>query len=175
MPGVQLHVPAAVATVAHTTVPVGCKVTVTGVFGVPVPENVGVVLPIGAPGAGAVIVGVVLSTVNARVVGGLVFPAASAAVTLSACGPLGSAVPGVQLQLPLASAVAVHSVLPSSSFTVTLLSGSAVPITIGVLSPVVVPVTGEVTLGATGATVSTVTFIGVPARLVLPAESVATV
>ena len=172
--GAQLQVPAAVVVVVHNTVPVGCRVTVTGVFGVPVPLNAGVVLPTAAFAAGAVIDGAVLSTAKLRVAAGPVLPAASVAVTLRACGPLFSGVTGVQLQLPPASAMAMQSVLPSSSFTVTWLNGSANPTTVGVLSPVVVPATGVVMLGAIGGTVSTVTRMGVPAWLVLPAGSVVT-
>ncbi len=87
--------------------------------------------------------------------GGLVLPAGSVAVTASACGPSLSGVVGVQLQLPLPSATAVQTGLPPS-VTLTVLPGSAVPLSVGVLSPVVLPAVGEITVGAAGAVLSTV-------------------
>ncbi len=87
------------------------------------------------------------------------------------CGP-SLKVGVVQLQLPLASAIAVQSVV-APSFTVTVLPASAVPVIVGVLSLVLKVSVGVITTGAAGATVSTVTATGVLAGLVLPAGSVA--
>ena len=170
----QLQFPKAFAVVVHKTVPVGCSVTVTGVLGVPVPLNVGVVSLTAAPAVGAVTDGDVLSTVKLRVVAGLVLPAASVAVMPSAWGPFGNAVLSQDQAPDGDAAIAVQSTLPFSSLTVIVLPGSATPLTVGVLSPLVELGAGAVTTGATGATVSTVTGTSAPAGLVLPAGSVAT-
>ena len=58
------------------------------------------------------------------------------------------------------------------SVTFTVLEGSAVPLTAGVLLPVVLPLVGPVTTGATGAMVSILNGRGVLAGPVLPAGSV---
>ena len=131
------------------------------------------VLLTGVPAAGLVIAGAVLSTVKARVAAGLVLPAGSVAVTLTAVGPFGNA-DETQLHAPDGDAVVEHKTLPLGSLTVTVLLGSAVPAMVGVVLPVVLPGAGAVMAGATGATVSTVIGTGVPAGLELPAASVAT-
>ncbi len=91
----------------------------------------------------------------------LVLPAGSVAVALTTV-PSASGVDGVKLQLPLPSAVTWPIGLPLPSVRVTLLPGSAVPLS-------VVPLLG-LTTGVAGATESTVTLL--PA-LVLPEASVA--
>ncbi len=91
----------------------------------------------------------------------LVLPAGSVAVALTTV-PSASGVDGVKLQLPLPSAVTCPIGLPLPSVRVTLLPGSAVPLS-------VVPLLGLIT-GVAGATESTVTLL--PA-LVLPEASVA--
>lgn len=170
----QLQLPRGVVVVVQTTVPVGCVVTVTGVLGVPVPLSIGFVVLTGTPGTGLFIAGEVLSTVKARVAGGLALPAASVATTLTEFGPFGSAVLS-QVHRPLALTVVVHNSVPPASLTVMVLPGSALPLTVGVLSPVVVPVMGAVTTGWAGATVSIITVTGVPTGLTLPAGSVTVV
>ncbi|NJM42243.1 MAG: hypothetical protein HC853_16630 [Anaerolineae bacterium] len=121
---------------------------------------------------GAVMLGAVLLTVNGVVVVGLVLPAGSVVVVASVCGPLLNGVV-VQLQLPLVSATAVQSTgPPTPSRTVTVLPGSAVPVTVGVLSLVVLLSVGLVTAGAAGAVVSIVKLRGALAGPVLPALSV---
>lgn len=168
----QLQLPLRLATVVHTTVPVGCVVTVTGVPGVPVPANVGVVVLTGVPAGGAVIVGAVLSTVKVRVAAGLALPAASIATTLIVCTPFVSALLTHAHKPDGETAVVTHKVWPSSSLMVTVLPGSAMPLIIGVVLAVVVPVTGAVIVGATGATVSMLNDVGRLAGPALPAGSV---
>jgi hypothetical protein len=156
--GVHVHEPAALAVAVQSTGPPGPSRTVTVLLGSAEPEIVGVVSLSGLPLLGEVTVGAAgptVSTVNVRVVGGLVLPAGSVAVTANACGPSLKGVVGVQLQLPLPSAVAVQMGTPPS-LTVTVLPGSAVPFMVGVLSLVVLPVVGEITVGAAGAVLSIV-------------------
>lgn len=170
----QVQVPFAATVVLQTTVPVGCVVTVKGVFGVPVPINVGVVVLTGVPADGLVITGGVVSTLNGRTAGWLVLPAGSVDTTVTEFAPGGSGVV-VQLQAPFGEAVVAHSTLPSGSLTVTVLLGSAVPDITGVLVPTVAPEAGMPMKGAGGGTLSTVIGTGVPEGLVLPAGSVAVV
>ena len=156
--GVQLQVPLACTTAVQSTAPPGPSRTVTVLLGSDEPETVGVVLVSGLPALGADTVGATgatVSTVNARVVAGPVLPAGSVAVTANTCGPLLRGVVGVQLQLPLASAVAVQTGAPPS-VTFTVLPGSAVPLIVGSVLDVVLLAAGEVTTGAVGAVVSTV-------------------
>jgi hypothetical protein len=103
-------------------------------------------------------------------VGWLTLPIGSVATTVIVCEPFASGVLGVQLQLPLMSAVAVQMVVPPS-VTMMVLPGSAVPVKVGVVE-VVAPATGPMTTGAVGAVASTViaTVAGV---LVVPAGLVA--
>ena len=170
--GVQLQLPFPSTVPVHSTVPVGEVVTVTKPPGVPVPVKVGVVSLTTLPVEGIEIVGVVLLTLNGREADGPVLPPASVAVACKTCGPLLSGVLTSQLQLPLVSVVAVHSSVPFS-LTFTVLFGSDVPVTVGVLSLVVLPEAGVLITGAAGATVSIVklrTALGAP---VVPPTSVA--
>lgn len=157
MAGVQLKLPWLSATAVHSGTPFSPTVTVTP--GSAVPMTGGLLLPVKAPGAGAVTTGAAggtVSTVNGRGVAGLVLPAASVAVALAVCGPSTSGSAGVQFQLPLESVKAVHSVaLPS--LTVTVDAGSAVPLKGGLLLLVLAKFAGVTITGAAGGTVSTVT------------------
>lgn len=154
--------PPTVTTVVHTTVPVGWSVTLITAPGSPVPEMIGelegVVLPlVGAKTTGAA--GAVVSIVNFSGAVGLVLPATSLAVTASVWGPLAIGRLGVQDQLPLASAIVVQIGTPLSA-TVIVDNGSAVPLITGRLLFVLVPLIGPVTVGVTGARLSTVTVTG---------------
>lgn len=168
------QLPCAFVVVVQMTVPVGDVVTVTGVFGVPVPANVGVVVLTGVPGCGDVIAGAILLMLNGCVVGWLTLPAGSVAVAFTAVDPFGSGVV-VQLHCPLGEATVVHNTLPSGSVTLTVLLGSAPPLIVGVLEPTVEPDAGPVMVGFAGGTVSTTIGRGVPAGLTLPAGSIAVV
>ncbi|CRO76830.1 hypothetical protein PAERUG_P52_2_London_26_VIM_2_02_13_03997 [Pseudomonas aeruginosa] len=106
------------------------------------------------------VAGATASTVT--LAGGLLLPAASLATTLTTV-PSGNGVDGVKDQLPLASAVVWPIGLPLPSVRVTLLPGSAVPLSS-------LPLLGSTT-GALGATPSTVMEV---AGLLLPAASLAT-
>ena len=99
--------------------------------------------------------GAVASTVKLRVAAGLVLPPASVWVALMVCAPSVRVLLS-QLHTPLALAVAVHSVTP---FSVTLIAafGSAVPLTVGVLSLVRLAAIGFTIVGASGTPESTVT------------------
>lgn len=114
-------------------------------------------LTVGATGAS-------VSTVNRRVVVVPVLPAASVALTLTVCAPSAMPTLGVQLQLPLASAVVVHRVTPFS-ISFTMLPGSALPVRVGVLSLVSPFAAGVLTVGVPGAIESTVTVMGDVVRL----------
>ncbi len=141
---------------------------VTWPIGLPLPSVMMMVLPASAVplitepllGSTCGIDGSEESTVV--VAGGLVLPAASLAVTLTTV-PLGSCEPGVKLQLPLPSAVVWPIGLPLPSVKVTVLPGSAVPLSR-------LPLLG-LTTGVFGATASTVVL---PCGPVLPAGSWAT-
>jgi len=84
----------------------------------------------------------------------------------SLCAPA-----GVQVQLPL-DTVAVQTVLPFSSLTVTTAPFSPVPVNVGVLSLVEALLLGDVITGAAGAVVSMVIGKALLAADVLPAVSV---
>ncbi len=141
---------------------------VTWPIGLPLPSVMMMVLPASAVplitepllGSTCGIDGSEESTVV--VAGALVLPAASLAVTLTTV-PLGSCEPGVKLQLPLPSAVVWPIGLPLPSVKVTVLPGSAVPLSR-------LPLLG-LTTGVFGATASTVVL---PCGPVLPAGSWAT-
>ena len=141
---------------------------VTWPIGLPLPSVMMMVLPASAVplitepllGSTCGIDGSEESTVV--VAGGLVLPAASLAVTLTTV-PLGRCEPGVKLQLPLPSAVVWPIGLPLPSVKVTVLPGSAVPLSR-------LPLLG-LTTGVFGATASTVVL---PCGPVLPAGSWAT-
>ena len=154
---VQVHAPLALAVVTHNVVVPSFTVTV--LFGSAVPAIVGVAFDVVLPSAGAVTTGAAGATVSTvKFLGadtGLVLPAGSVATAVTVCKPSLSGAAGEQLQLPNALAVVVQSGRPPS-LTVTVLFGSAVPPIIGVLS--FVCVTGVVTLGATGAVLSTLKF-----------------
>ncbi len=175
----ELALPDGSVAVALTTVPLG-----NGVLGVKVqlPLPSAVTCPIGLPlpsvrvtllpgsavplrvvpllGSTVGVAGATASTVT--LAGGLLLPAASLATTLTTV-PSGNGVDGVKDQLPLASAVVWPIGLPLPSVRVTLLPGSAVPLSS-------LPLLGSTT-GALGATPSTVMEV---AGLLLPAASLAT-
>jgi hypothetical protein len=117
---------------------------------------------------GAVVSTVILTAVEAE----LGFPAESVAVAVRLCAPSDKAVAGVMLQLPSASVVAVPSEVESANSS-TVLAASAVPLTSGVLSVVVVPPAGELITGALGAVASMVKLMDPESKLVFPARSVA--
>ena len=170
--GVQLQLPLALIVVVHTAVPVGDVVTVTWPPGVPVPVKVGAVVLTTLLGVGPVIEGETLLIANVRVAGELTLPAASLAVATTVWLPLPSAVLGVQAHAPLLLAVAVQMGTPPSVTSIVLF-GSAVPLKVGVLLPVVLPAAGAVIVGVVGAAVSTMMLAGVLGALLLPAGSVA--
>jgi hypothetical protein len=160
--GVQVQLPLPSTTAVQSTGPPGPSRTVIVSPGVPVPTKVGVLSPLGALVVGEITPGgsgATVSTSKLRVAGALTLPAGSVAVALMLCGPSAKARLGVQLQLPLASAVAVQSVTPPS-VTRTVLPASAVPVIVGVLSLVFCPAVGEPITGATGARLSTPNVIG---------------
>lgn len=170
--GEQLQLPLASAVAVQSVV--APSLTVTVPFGSAVPLMSGVVSLVLLPDNGALMtgaLGAVLSMAKVRVLGVLVLPAGSVAVALRVCDPSLNGVERVQLQFPLASATAVQSVV-APSFTVTVLPGSAVPLTVGVSSVVVIPAAGVIIAGAGGALISTIngTLVG---ALVLPDGSVA--
>ncbi|KMQ53224.1 hypothetical protein ACS96_30505 [Pseudomonas aeruginosa] len=146
--------PAGSVAVALTTVP-----SASGVDGVklqlPLPSAVTCPIGLPLPSVGATASTVVLA-------GPLVLPAGSWATALITV-PLASGVPGVNVQLPLPSAVAWPIGLPPPSVRITVAPASAVP-------AITLPLLGSIT-GAAGATESTVVLAG---PLVLPAASWAT-
>ena len=171
--GVHLQLPPASAIVVQIVVLP--SLTTTLAFGSLVPTSAGVLLFdtiafwAGCEIAGAE--GAVVSTVKLRVVAGPMLPAGSVCVTLRMCGPSASAVVGVQLQFPLTSTVAVHSVF-GPSLTVMVAPGSPVPPIVGWVLGETLAAAGVLTIGATGACVSTVK-LRVVAGLTLPPASVA--
>ncbi|MNX91523.1 hypothetical protein D3C86_1236080 [compost metagenome] len=87
----------------------------------------------------AVCVGAVVSTVKPNGSdGALVLPARSMAATVMRCGPSLSAVAGVNVQWPEASAC-TRPISTPSSYTTTVLLASAVPVKPGRVSSVVAP------------------------------------
>ncbi len=111
-----------------------------------------------APSSGnslfAVTVGAVVSMVTLTAVEAeLTLPAESVAFAVRLCVASVS-VELVILQLPLVAVAVPSDVVPSVSNNSTVLSASAVPLTVGVVSLVELPVVGEVIDGADGAVVS---------------------
>ena len=74
--------------------------------------------------------------------------------------------------MPEPSASTEATALPSME-TVTVLLGSAVPEMVGVVVLTKTPLAGDSTVGAVGATVSTVKEMGLEGELLLPAASCA--
>lgn len=164
--------PAASTVVLQMAVPVGEVPTVTAAPGTPVPLKVGVVSLSTTPVAGELIDEDALLIVNERAVAGLTLPATSVAVAITLCAPLIMPVGASHVQLPLASAVAVQTVVVPST-NVTVLPASAVPLKVGVLSLVVLLAAGLLMTGAAGAVLSMVNARVVDAVPVLPVASVA--
>ena len=135
------------------------KNTVTVLFASAVPVTVGVVSLVLLPFAGVSTTGAgggVVSTVKVLILEStLVLPSASAAVALTVCDPSINDGIAVNVQLPAPSAVVMPADAPSKN-TVTVLPASAVPVTVGVLSLVLLPFAGVSTTGAAGAVLSTV-------------------
>ena len=111
----------------------------------------------------------------------LVFPAVSDAKDVRACVPSVSAAVTID-QSPDPSAVAVPTAPSISELSVTVASASAVPLSVGVVSlvmlsvselPESLAVSRSGAEGAVGAVVSTVIVSATEAALVLPAVSVA--
>ena len=152
-PGVKLQLPLPSA----VTWPIGLPLPLVSVTVAPASAVPLMVVPLLGSITGAA--GALESTVT--VAAGLVLPAGSLAVALTTV-PLGSGVAGVNVQLPLPSAVASPIGLPLPSVRVTVLFGSAVPLR---LLPLL-----RLMVGVPGATPSTVVL---PCPLVLPAGSVA--
>ncbi len=154
--GVYVHAPLGSATTVASGVPSPfvSMFTVAPASAVPDNDVPSVAFTVGIAGA-------VVSTVRPNAaLGALTLPAASVAVTVIACAPSPSAVPGVNVQCPDASAV----VRPSSvapSYTLIVLPASAVPLNVGVVS-FVAP------LFATGCCASSLTsvIVGVAGRIV---------
>jgi hypothetical protein len=125
----------------------------------------------------AKVAGGVISTVSVVVALGLeVFPATSVCTAVMACEPSVSGMVGVQVQVPPTTAIGLPSaqVMATLSIeTVMRVPFSPVPLMVGVVSLVVVPLVGEVMTGAAGATVSMVTDSAGLSAEVLPAGSVA--
>ena len=141
--GSQLKEPAAEATAVHRTVPAAFfTVTVEPASAEPVMGEPSVGLRTGVAGAAE-------SAVTE--VGADTLPAGSVAVTDSTA-PLAGTEAGEHENVPAAVAVVVQIVAPPASFTVTVEPASAVPV-------MGEPSVGA-TIGATGATVSTVTTAG---------------
>ena len=187
----QLPLPSAVV-VARTVTP-SVSYSVTMLFASAVPLSVGVVavvirsvaeIPVSgvmiasiAGAAGAVVSIVTGSAVDASDT----FPATSVALAVMLWLPSPSVLVAT-VQAPLPSAVAVaRTVVPSVSYSVTRLPGSAVPCSVGVASSVIrsvaeLPVSGLIVAaitGAAGPTVSMVTDRAADAVETLPATSVA--
>lgn len=188
----QLPEPSAVAL---PTEPSTLEVKVTVTLASEVPLKVGVLsdvslsaleLPVslaasrsGVPGA----FGAVESMVTARALeADEVFPAASVAVAVMLWAPAVSELPGVKLQLPEPSAVALPKLPSTLELTVTVALASAVPLKVGVVSlvkssvlevPKSLPASRSGVPGAEGALVSTVMASADEAEDVLPAASVA--
>ena len=125
--------------------------------------------------------GAVVSTITGSGVAGLVNPAGLVSVTLRLLVPSGNAVVGVMLQLPSAATTAVPMTLPAGSLMVTVSPAVPVPLSVGVLSLVVLSsslplslVGSSLAVGAPGATAALSMVMGsVVAGLTLPVGSVA--
>jgi len=138
----------------------------------PVPVMVGVVSFVVIPLVGLLIIGVdgtIVSIVRERLVGEDVFPEGSFSVTTKAFVPSPRAGDMVQFQSPLLSTVALH-VSPFGPVTVIESPVVPVPVSVGVLSFILAPFVGELTVGASGAVESIVKVV-VAADEVFPATS----
>ena len=191
--GVMAQVPLASTVAVPIRLP-AASLMATVSPGVPVPLMVGVVslvmpspsLPLSLVGSSTavsapapVVAGAVVSMMTGSGAGALVLPAGSVAVTVRALGPSGSGVVGVMAQVPSAATTAVPMTLPCGSLRVMVSPAVPCPLSVGVVSLVVLSSSTPVSLlgssrpvGAAGAVVSIVTGTGVGA-LVLPAGSVA--
>ena len=175
--GVNVYVPSP-ATVPVPRVFPDPSVIVNVDPGSPIPLIVGVESLVRRPLVGLAIIGVagaVVSTVTEIFCGVLVFPVESVAVTERVFTHSGSAVDGVNVQLPDPSAVTVPSVFPDPSCISTVEFASAVPVIVGVVvfvryGVVISPATFEMT-GAEGTRESIVNVVTVEV-LVFPAGSV---
>ena len=171
--GVQLQLPAPSAVALQRVVKPSVTVIVLPASAVPL--KVGVLSLVMLAAAGLLIAGeagAVVSTWKVRSgAAAPVLPAVSVAVAEMVWLPSIRAMLGAQLQLPAPSAVTLQSV-SWPSVTVMVLPASAVPLKLGVLSPVVLAAIGLVMLGAAGAVVSTVK-VCTSGALVLLTESVA--
>jgi hypothetical protein len=130
-----------------------------------------------APSAGELIetVGAVASMVTLlSVEAGEVFPALSVAFAVILCVPLLIAVDGATDHEPELDVTALtNGVVLVPSYSLTVDDASAVPVNVGVLSLVVLPLAGLDITGAAGAMVSIVMLTATEAGDVLPAASTA--
>ena len=116
--------------------------------------HVGVVSFVGVVPVTLGAVGAVMSMVRLTAVEALLtLPAASVALAVRLC-VVSESVELVMLQLPPLAVAVPSDVVPSVSKSSTVLSTSAVPLTVGVVSLVDAPSDGEVIDGADGAVVS---------------------
>ena len=125
------------------------------------------------PCAGPSIVGAAgadVSTINMSVASADGLPPLSVCDAVIVCAPSGRVV-DVHVKVPVALQVAVHNVVVPWR-TVTVAPASHVPVMSGVLSLVLLPMTGAVIVGAAGAAVSTVKVFGCDGSETLPAASV---
>jgi hypothetical protein len=150
---------------------------VTRAFTSPVRVREGVASFVWSPFDGAVILGALGAVVSiVRVRGRLTVPfggrASSSLITVYVLVPSGSAAPGVQDQVPSACAVVVQRVVPLALRRVMVVPESAVPEKVGVVSLVVLPLSGRTKVGVFGGVASTVkvTLSGVVS--VFPAVSI---
>ena len=132
----------------------------------------------GAAGAMGAVVSMVIANASEAV---LVLPATSVAVTVIACSPLASALL-VIFHMPPVATVEPSTVVPSVSYSVMRLPGSAEPMKVGVFTrvipseleaPLSLPDASNGIPGLTGAIVSIMIASAPEASLVLPAASVA--
>ena len=144
--GVADQVPSGATVVVAITWPAGFLMLMVSP-GVPVPVRVGVVslvmpsplvplslvgarLAVSTPASGA-------TMVTGSGVGALTVPAGLVCTTLRLLVPRGSAVVGVAAQVPSGATVAVAMTLPAGSLTEMVLPGTPVPLSVGVVSVVV--------------------------------------
>jgi hypothetical protein len=139
-----------------------------------VPLRVGRRVPTAAPKAGCVTTGAdgeVTSTVKEmEAESALVLPAASVAAALTLWLPSARLVESTLQEPPVAVVVPTRTV---STYTLTVLPASALPLKVGCCVAKAAPSAGELTTGVPGATVSTVKGMDVEGTLMLPAPSVA--
>jgi hypothetical protein len=136
-----------------------------------VPVKVGVVLVV-AFAAGEVITGAAGTGVMVKVLGvELALPPGVVEVTVTLWLPSPSGVVGVHEKWPMASVVAVQTVVPST-VTATVEPGSDRPVKAGVCVLVVLPAAGVCKTGVVG-TFATVKGVGAVVAETLPAASVA--